>query len=89
MPFIESIRRLFVDRTGTWGKVGELCYMKYLPMIKKWRNERRWTTAHDIFKETFDVNDEQAAKTLAFLVLFHKEVMPYEMEMAAKNGDIE
>lgn len=88
MPFIPPENRKRIEKTGAWETVGDLCYMHYKPMIEAWRKERRWTTAHNLFKKTFDVNDEQAAKTLAFLVLFHKEVMPYEYEKEQENGDI-
>jgi len=88
MPFITPEDRKRTDETGAWKAVGDLCYMKYKPMIEAWRRERRWTTAHNIFQKTFDVNDEQAAKTLAFLVFFVKEVMPYEDAKVKENGDI-
>lgn len=88
MPFTPKEDRERTLKTGAWEKPGDLCFMKYLPMIKQWRANRRWTTAHNVFKETFDVTDEQAAKTLAFLVFFVKEVMPYEMEKVEENGDI-
>lgn len=88
MPFVPEQNRKKIAETGSWETVGDLCYMKYKPMIEKWRKERRWTTAHNVFKETFDVNDEQAARTLAFLVFFVKEVMRYEREKIEENGDV-
>ena len=89
MPFIEQIRRIFVDKTGTWEKVGELCYMIYRPFVKRWRDKRRWTTAHNITKEHFKLTDEQTAGLMAWFVFMHKEVMPYEDEKEAENGRID
>jgi hypothetical protein len=58
-------------------------------MIRPWRKERRWTTAHNVTKETFDLDDEKAAKLLAWIVFIGLEVLPYEMEQRQKNGDID
>lgn len=69
--------------------VGDLCYLEYRKLIDAWQKERRWTTAHNLFKQTFDVDDAQAAKTLAYLVFFCDHVMRYEYENQMENGDIE
>jgi len=89
MPFVPKQERDKVEKSGSWETPGQLCYMKYLPMIEAWRKERRWTTAHNLFKETFNVGDEEAAKTLAYLVFFVHEVMDYEREKIKENGDID
>ncbi len=53
-----------------------------------WRHERRWTTAHNQYKDIFGKTDEQAARELAYLVHFVKNVMPYEDEKERDNGKI-
>lgn len=89
MPFVPQENRKKIKETGAWETVGDLCYMKYQPFIQAWRKERRWTTAHNIIKQEFDITDEQCAKLLAFMVFFCKEVMPYEYEKIQEHGDIE
>lgn len=68
--------------------VGDLCYLEYVKLMEAWKKERRWTTVHNLFKQTFDVDDAQAAKTLAYLVFFCLHAMEYETEKIAENGDI-
>ena len=67
---------------------GDLCFREYLPLIRKWRKERRWTTWHELFRDAFGLTNQQAAKISAFAVLFCKEVMKYEKEKCKENGDI-
>ena len=88
MPFTKPEDRKRTDETGAWKQVGDLCYMKYKPIIEKWRKERRWTTAHNITKEQFDITDEQAAKLLAWMIFMIKEVWQYEKEKIEENGDV-
>jgi len=88
MPFVPQPNRKDMANGQPPKTVGDQCYLAYLPMIQAWKKERRWTTAHNLFKQTFDVDDEQAARTLAYLVFFVKEVMPYEEEKIQENGDI-
>jgi hypothetical protein len=88
MPFVPQENRKKIKETGAWDTVGDLCYMKYLPMIQKWRKNRRWTQAHNTTRETFGLSDEQAARLLAWFVYMSKEVMPYEKEKCEENGDI-
>ena len=88
MPFVPQESRKKIKETGAWETVGDLCYMKYLPMIKVWKAERRWTTFHNLTRVAFDIDDEQAAKLLAWMVMFVKEVMPYEYEKEKENGDV-
>jgi len=85
MPFVKQECRA---EGHTPCAVGDLCYIEYKKLITAWRTERRWTTAHNEFKRVFDVDDEQAAKTLAYLVFLVKEVMPYEDEKEKENGAI-
>jgi len=88
MPFIEKIKRAIVEKTGAWEQVGDLCYLHYLPIIRRWRENPRWTTAHNITKDTFKLTDDEAARLLAFLVFFALEVVPYEEKKRKENGEI-
>lgn len=55
MPFTKQIDRDKVEKyrrgeiidTSDWA-VGDWCYFYYRPMIDAWKNEPRWTTAHNI-----------------------------------------
>lgn len=89
MPFTDLEAQEAVLKNG--GKpitVGDICREKYRPMIQRWRKEPRWTTAHNILKEMLNLEDEETAETLAFLVFFCKEVMPYEIKKCEENGDV-
>jgi hypothetical protein len=88
MPFIKPEQRKKVEETGTWEQPGDLCYMKYKPMMEKWREKRSWTAFHNMTKDLFDIDDEKTAKLLAFLVFFSREVMRYENEKVEENGDV-
>lgn len=85
MPFVPEEHR---EDGHTPCTPGDLCYKEYLQIIRAWKVNPRWTTAHEEFKRVFDVSNEQAAKTLAYLVFFCKEVMPYEYKKCEENGDI-
>lgn len=94
MPFIKKERRELID-SGEMPDIiqpGDLCYMYYKPMVEKWREEPRWTTAHEIFKSLFTTNcpdgDHSAARSLAWMVFFQLHVMPYEHEKRKENGDV-
>lgn len=72
---------------------GDLCYTYYKHLIEKWRNEPRWTTAHNLYKEMLNEQpylgiDQRAAYQLAWQVFFQLRVMPYEMQKMKENGDI-
>lgn len=88
MPFVPQRNRRSLAVGEPPKTVGDECYQYYLPMIHRWRKERRWTTAHNLFKEAFNVNDQEAARTLAFLVFMIREVMPYEEGKAKENGEV-
>lgn len=89
---------------GSPESVGDLCYLAYKEMIKRWRKEPRWTTAHNIYKDVrtnrlyFGLEgmpdnisdlDEKLAQELACKVFFQKVVMPYEDLKEKENGRIE
>jgi hypothetical protein len=89
MPAIKQDRRvplLMGDLKPT--EKGDLTFLEYVPLVRAWRKERRWTTAHNEFRRLFDVTDEQAAKFLAFLEFYIREVHPYENEKFEENGEI-
>lgn len=53
MPFVEAKSR---DRIKTRGveaceSVGDLCYIFYDHIMRAWRDEPRWRTAHRMFKD--------------------------------------
>ncbi len=87
MPFTKLINRVSALQ-GVIGAVGDLCFLAYKPLKEAWNKERRWTTAHNQYREVFNKTDEQAAKELAWLVHFVLNVIPYEIEMREKNGDV-
>lgn len=94
MPFIPEGDRPSLDAGRRPVNVGEHCYLHYKAMLDEWRANRRWTTAHNIYKDRFvqkyweNSEDSQVAKTLAWQVFFQLHVMPYELEKQSENGDI-
>lgn len=104
MPFIKKEQRVLVDKDVRMAEVpGDITYILYTAMLAKWREERRWTTAHKIYKACvldlwwaqellkdtkFNKTDVVAALHLAWQVFFIKEVMPYELEKEAENGSL-
>jgi len=89
MPFVPQSSRENLFKGNPPETVGDMCYLEYVKLINAWKADRRWTTAHNEFKRVFDVDDAQAAKTLAYLVFLIKKVMPYEDEKESTNGTIE
>ncbi len=87
MPFTKVEDRLNAIK-GTIRAVGDRCFLAYLRLVQEWRQERRWTTAHNQYKDVFGKTDEQAARELAYLVHFIKNVMEYEAEKEKENGTI-
>lgn len=54
MPFVTQKRRDAIDNeTGDMLPlaVGDRCYIFYKEMVRKWKENPRWTTAHEIYKE--------------------------------------
>lgn len=88
MPFVPKVNRGNMEAGLPPETVGDMCYLEYKKLMEAWVKEPRWTTAHNLFKETFGVDDAQAAKTLSYLVFFDKVVMPYEHEKISDHGDI-
>lgn len=90
MPFVKNGKRapLLSGELPPTDK-GDLTFLEYVPLINAWRKERRWTTAHNEFKRVFNVDDVMAAKCLAFLEFYIREVHPYEDEKLRENGDIQ
>lgn len=98
MPFVTEDHRRDPDMTVP----GDICYTFYREMVRKWKNEPRWTTAHNIYKQmrTILINahhrgilpiqecDSCTAYELAWQVFFQLYVMPYEIDKRATNGDI-
>lgn len=80
---------------------GDHCYMYYKEMVRKWKKNPRWTTAHNIYKDLLRAKmphssdplystyeDVYVAEHLAWQVFFQTYVMPYEMLKREQNGDI-
>ncbi len=100
MPFITQENRHKTDAIGPV-EVGDRCFLAYREMLRRWRKSRRWTTAHEIYKDVltntmqyqkagvFDADDILTANQLAWQVFFHRHVMIYENEKAAINGEVD
>lgn len=105
MPFIKQETRKAVDSDIRLADApGDVCYALYQSLMSQWREKRRWTTAHQLYKnlvldpywaiEMFKDTkwtrpDIVSALHLAWQVFFIKEVMLYEEEKIEENGDIE
>ena len=51
MPFITSESRRMTDTIGP-STVGDRCFLFYREMLRAWRASPRWTTAHDLYRDT-------------------------------------
>jgi hypothetical protein len=103
MPFIKRERRKMIDKDQYYSiskteegiQVGDRCYFYYRRMVDRWRDNPRWTTAHNIFKdmlndELMEVNqDDFIASRLAWQVFFLWWVVPYEKLKERENSPIE
>lgn len=76
-------------------KVGDRCYFYYKQMVEIFKTSRKWTTAHNIYKNVIETNkvqdystDTKRAYELAWQVFFQLHVMPYELDKQKENGDI-
>lgn len=88
MPFTKPERRQpMLDGELKDIEPGDRCYEKYQQQMDAFDLERRWKTV-DKLAERFLPDSDVRAYFLAFLVFFALHVMPYELEMRAKNGDI-
>ena len=58
----EEVRNILLTYKSTEAgfNVGDKCYYFYKKMIWKWHKERRWTTAHNIYKQltTYSIMEE-------------------------------
>lgn len=103
MPFIEKSKRELVDKDVRFAEApGDLCYYFYKQFVVAWKEERRWTTAHTLYKDKLILlpcleelkgtkwtnKDIITALHLAWQVFFTKKVMKYEDEKETENGDI-
>ena len=85
MPFVEPECRQ-PDHISC--SVGDLCFKEYAELVKTWKENPRWTTFHDQFRNITECSDEAAAKVLALWVFFIKYVMSYEDIKERENGTI-
>lgn len=94
MPFIKQDRRDdMLNGNLKSPEVGDLCYKHYHRMVTLWKSNRRWTTAHELYRGMAQAkrrfpDDEGVAWELAWQVFFQLHVMPYELEKREANGDI-
>ncbi len=93
MPFITQEHRNAIERgTLTQWQPGDLCYLHYKEMVRKWKENPRWATVHEIFKgmsrDAFVNQDNIMASQLAWQIFFIWWVVPYEREMEERNGAI-
>jgi hypothetical protein len=103
MPFVTQKRRNAIDNyTEDMLPMvpGDLCYMFYKEMVQEWKENPRWTTAHNIYKKMRSETkvtyaycpeglEDQCAKELAWQVFFLWWVVPYEKEKERLNGPID
>ncbi len=100
MPFIKQERRgmiakdqyFSIAKTPEGIQPGDRCYFYYKQMVDKWKANPRWTTAHEIYKDSlnwaYTDEDDEVAHLLAWQVFFQRWVWPYELEKMEENGDI-
>lgn len=100
MPFITPEKRALIDKDiKSADEPGDLCYYFYKQLVEAWKQERRWTTAHNLYKKLvfeaifpegtrFERADWMTALNLAWQVFFVLHVMAYEEEKMEANGDI-
>lgn len=104
MPFITGEARRMTDTIGPT-TVGDRCFLYYREMLRKWRSSMRWTTAHEIYRDTVMncketnpllvlggdqvMKDKEAAINLAWQVFFNRHVLPYEALKCTENGEID
>lgn len=89
MPFVKRDRRAPLLTGDLKPEVpGDLCFLEYVPIKDAWQKEPRWTTIHNEAKRVFGMDDNQAAKFLAFLEFYFNHGHPYEIEKKEENGDI-
>jgi hypothetical protein len=92
MPFIKQEKRAWVEAGGT-SEPGDRCYRYYKQMKQKWKENPRWTTAHEIYKgvtlDAMEGWEEELSRDLAWQVFFQLEVLPYELRKREENGDVE
>lgn len=85
MPFVTQEHRDKPDFTIP----GDVCFVHYKKLMDEWNKEKRWTNAHKITKEWFDLaSDEDTAHFLAYMVWFNIHVMDYEQKKRSENGDV-
>lgn len=99
MPFTTPESRKITDSVGPQ-TVGDRCFIYYREMLRKWKKSMRWTTAHEIYTEVYEMTtpgrnapvqmmDDVIARRLAWQVFFHRHVMNYENFKAMENGEVE
>jgi len=101
MPFITQERREqlenFEANMFPLGP-GDRCYLYYKEMVREWKGDPCWTTAHEIYKRILNIPehgsvecgdpDNYVAMHLAWQVFFLWYVVPYEEEKEEINGSI-
>ena len=77
---------------------GDRCYLYYKEMVRKWKENPRWSTTHELYKELRKAmleqkfeefpTDDYTAMELAWQCFFYFYVLPYEEEKEEMNGTI-
>lgn len=103
MPFITMERRKQLEEGAMPEKLGDLCYLFYVPMVKQFRENESWTTIHNISRDyrsavssvedkyssaQFTHSDYITASDLAWEVFWVFYGIPYEVKKRKINGDI-
>jgi hypothetical protein len=83
MPFIHESERADPDLASP----GQRCFIFYKDMMRRWRDNPRWTTADQIASFIWP-DPMKRAQILAFFVFFAFVVLPYERAKREENGDI-
>lgn len=104
MPFITKDKRALVDKDVRLAEQpGELTYYFYRQFMNEWAKEKRWTTAHNLYKKflvqtdplfvlkgtKWTNHDVITALHLAWQVFFSMHVLEYEVQKEVENGEIE
>lgn len=81
MPFIEPKNRDRIKLLGPEGaeNVGDLCFIFYDHIMKVWREEPRWRTAHRMFDFEADAIDNEF-----FQFVYEKVEKKFELKDVAK-----
>lgn len=95
MPFVPQDRRPPLLTGDLYPQTpGDLCFLEYVELMARWREEPRWTTVNGLCKKMLSdvlgrpVYDWESSKLLAFLEFYFNHGHVYEIGKKEANGDI-